>query len=134
MARFSTPDAQEDERDQALPADAEHIVVTDSKFGGPQPDGIPDGEHILYERGDELPFEKSKELVSEHPTSLVALNADGNVVAGGDAPAIGGLTEPRSGLEETLKRWRSGEGFDPEEYEAERAAADDANSDGGGGD
>lgn len=112
MARFSTRDAQEDDS-PPLPADAEHIVVTDSTFGGPQPDG----EIIIYERGDELPFEKSKELVSEHPTSLAALNADGNVVAGGEVPAIGGLTQPRSGLEEALERWRSGEGFDPEEYD-----------------
>lgn len=122
MARVSTPDDQEDERDQALPADAEHIVVTDMKFGGPQPDGLPDGEFIVYEQGDELPFEKSKELVSEHPTSLVALNADGNVVAGGEKPTVRQMdvsVSVSSGLEEALERWRSGEGFDPEEYDGE---------------
>ena len=118
MVRISTPDAQEDDS-PALPADAEHIVVIDSKFGGPQPDGLPDGEFLVYERGDELPFEKSKGLVSEHPTSLVALNADGNVVAGGEKPTVRQMdasVSVSSGLEEALERWRSGEGFDPEEY------------------
>lgn len=107
--------------DPALPADAEHIIVTATTFGGRDPDGFPEDETIHYERGDELPFEKHTEAVAEMPTELAALDADGNVVAGGKKPRAAGpdpsVSQPDP-LAEALEVWKSGEGFDPSEYEA----------------
>lgn len=119
MARINRDGPEADS--QPLPPEAEHIIVTDVKFGGThEPDGFPEDETLLYERGDEVPFDKHREAVSELPTSLVALDADGNVVAGGERPNTPQLDKSvsvSSGLSEAIERWESGEGFDPSEYE-----------------
>lgn len=118
MAEITTRD---EDTGPALPADAEHIIVTAATFGGREPDGFPEDETIHYERGDELPFEKHTEAVAEMPTQLAALDADGDVVAGGENPSATGPDATASGtnpVPEALEIWESGEGFDPSEYDS----------------
>lgn len=106
MAEFTPPEVADPAPE--LPTDAEHIIVCSGKFDGPQPEGLAEGNRVLYEQGDEVPFEQTAPFVSDLPGVFAVLDADGDVLLG----------EDNNGCAEAVRQWRTRDVFDPSEYES----------------
>ena len=107
-----SPRADGDEDETKLPDEAAHIiVVTPSGFSAPAPEGYSGSDRVEYELGDEMPFEDARSHVHKQPGALAVLNEDGDILLGSEGV-------PVEECKEALRRWESGEGFDPSDYEA----------------